>query len=65
MSNILMTRGTETLSISQRRADNTGLLQFTIEKRDAAGKVTARNFVKGRASDMFNLRCKAWNEGWK
>lgn len=60
-----MNKGTETLIISPERVNNEGTIRFTIEKRDAKNAVIARNFILGQQCDLFNLRCKAWNEGWK
>lgn len=60
-----MNKGTETLIISPERVNNEGTIRITIEKRDAKNAVISRNFMLGQSSDLFNLRCKAWNEGWK
>jgi len=62
---IKMSKGTETLTFNPERVNNEGTLRITIEKRDAKNAVVSRNFMLGQQSDLFNLRCKAWNEGWK
>ena len=62
---IKMSKGTETLTFNPERVNTEGTIRITIEKRDAKTAVVSRNFMLGQQSDLFNLRCKAWNEGWK